>query len=1101
MEYEGVIELTAGRTATIDSLRLHGDGWEILSVDPAGVVRLEAGETATVSYRAIPANADNDVHLSFNFDGAPYSKRFNIGPARMSRLGKPSPATRMDGLPIVQPGQVDPNPPANGSVAFGQPLHIIGRFAYTRMDGLVLGADGILFQIMDEDAVFDETMYTGLTDANGYFDVSFVWDDCDISGCDDPDIYVRFETDTGVVTVQADSILEENYSWSTADDRWDDFTGTFIDFGTISPSDPSQHPAVHIHNSINKAWKYVLIVDGTSVEQVDVQWPETDSTGAFYNPDFEEIHISSAEQWTEGTHTHEFGHHYMENYSINASPEYCNNFCDTDVSEEDCGHCLFCQETDHDAWNEAWPNWLGYVVNQSYINDYGITPLSLNDFRYLIETTLNCQQDNMPHNPLITEGFAAALLTDMADTNQDDQDGDGVADCDQDAMSINPADIFAVVRLDQPNAPLAFINAFRNRFPQYDQDLWSTTRNVALAFGFPLNTPMITSPPRSCSTARVGQPHNITVTGNGSLLKYQWRRYGINMSDGGNVSGTQTPTISFNVLEEFNAGDYTVKVSTCDGTLSVISPPINLRVFPAAGGGTAGISWGRNAFGALGQGAFVPDHAVPSPIVNIGEFKSIAPGAWHTIALRGDGTVWAWGNNAYGQLGDSTNAHSASPVQVVGLSDIVAVAAGGDASMALRADGKVFGWGSDYYGQLGLPNSFYHYVPVEVADLECVVAISVGGYHSMFIKADGTVWTVGSNGEGQLGLGYFGGYTDVIQQVPGITDAVEGLASNLHSVVRRANGTLLAWGRNNQGELGDGTTTYRNSPVPVLGIDDVVSIGGNGYHSLAVRGDGTAWGWGSNAYGTLGVFRLFNSTVPIQIPGLTNILTAGGSYYSSAFLRSDGTVWVCGGNYAGGLGNLTGIGSNFVVYTPFRIDSIAGATGLYVGAQHVTVTAPAASPIVVQQPANQVRLAGQSVTFGATATGTPQLAYQWLFDGDPLADGGSVSGATTGMLAVQSVVQANAGSYLVQITNAYGQTQSTPATLVISPMAGDANADGAIDGADFALFVACFGAPGVPPNPQGAGISGASCNAIFDGEIDGDVDLRNFAVFQNGFFF
>lgn len=1099
MEYEGIVELTAGRAATIDSIQLSGDGWEILSLEPAGAEDLASHERLAVRYRAKPANADTDLNISFNYNGVPYTKQFNIGPIRMARLGKASPANRVDGLPIVQPGQVDPNPAGDGSVAVGQALHIVGRFVYTRSDGLVLGADNILFEIMDEDTIFDETMYTGLTDENGNFDVTFEWDDCDITGCDDPDIYVRFETDTGVVTVQADSILEENYSWSTADDRWDDFTGNFIDFGTISPADSGQHAAVHIHNSITKAWKYVLIVDGTSVEQVDVQWPETDSTGAFYNPDFEEIHISSAEQWTEGTHTHEFGHHYLENYSVNPSPEYCNNFCDTDVSEEECGHCLFCRETDHDAWNEGWPNWLGSRVNQSYINDYGITPLSLNDFRYMVESTQNCQQDGMAHDPLITEGYAAALLTDMTDTNQDDQDGDGVLDCDRDAMTINPAEIFAVTRLDQPSSPLAFINAFRARFPQHDQDFWSTTRNVALPFGFPLNTPIITSPPQSCSTARVGQPHSITVTGNGSLLKYQWRRYGINLSDGGNVSGTQTPTISFNVLEEYNEGDYTVKVSTCDDTLSVISPPINLRVFPAGGGGTAGISWGRNAFGALGQGAFSPEHGAPNPIVDVDNFKFIAPGAWHTVALRGDGTVWAWGANAYGELGDGTNVDRASPVQVVGLADIVAVAAGGDASLALRADGKVFGWGSDYYGQLGLPNSFYHYVPVEVPGIDCVTDISVGGFHSMLIKSDGTVWTVGNNVEGELGLGYFGGYTDMFQQVPGILDAIEGHAYYLHSMVRRSGGTLLAWGQNNLGRLGDGTTTDRNSPVPVLGIDSVASLGGAGGHSLAVKTDGTVWGWGSNSYGTLGVFGIFQSTVPIQIPGLTNVVTAGGTYYASSFLRSDGSVWVCGGNYSGGLGTLFGIGSNYVVYTPFRIESILGATGLYVGAQHVTVTAPAAGPAVVQQPANQVRLAGQSVTFGAAATGTPQLGYQWLFNGMALADGGPVSGATTNALTVQAVGQANAGPYAVQVTNTYGQTQSATATLLISASAGDANADGAIDQADFALFVACFGAPGLPPNPLGAGITAATCAAIFDGEIDGDVDFRNFAGFQNVF--
>lgn len=1134
-EYEGVLEFTAGKDATLELVQIEGEGWTILSIDPAGPIAMAAGEIQLVKYRAVPSDADADLRLSFVYDFVRFRDRYNIGPKRLERLHKPRRAKRVEGAildpprPAVRPVDVTSRSDQEGSVAGGQLLHIVGCIAYSRPGdplGTMRGADNVFYQIMDCDSPgFDEEMYGGLTEINGCFDVTFNWDD----GGDDPDIYLYFETDTGVAQVQADTFLEEDYSWDTEEELiFEDFEGNFIDFGIISPVADEQ-AALHIHGALTKAFRFIQIHDGIAVEHVEAQWPEDDN-GAWYNPVFEEIHIGPNETWNEGTIIHEYGHHYLENYAQNVSPDYCNGFCDDEdvpCGTGDCdlfesgGHCAWCPETDHDAWNEGFPDWMAGAVMRAWTADYGYTPLSIGDGRYAVESLQTCCQDNAVHPEAdIVQGYITALLQDIEDPNGniDDHAGEGLADCNgdlipdcgladcnmdgsrdcdctMDAMWLGVDEIFQIARVDQVITPLEFINAWRARYPQHELDFWSTVRNVSPLFGqYPQPALSIATQPANCKSARVGEPLTISAAANGSLVRYQWRKDTIPLVNDARFSGVHTNTLSINPLMELDVGYYDVRVHSCDNSQNVTSNPVRVHVFDQLGGGNAGISWGRNTFGATGQGAFLPDTTLPNPIVDVNQFTAISPGTWHTVALKSDGTVWSWGHNGSGELGNNSVVSSPFPVQVIGLTDIVRVSAGGSSNLAVKADGKVYAWGSDFYGQLGLPSEAAQAVAVQIPSLDCATSVSVGGYHSMVIKSDGTVWTCGNNSEGQLGLGNFGGWTQVFQQVPGINNAVDGLASNLHSVVLRSDGTLLAWGRNNSGELGDGTMIYRASPVPVIGIDNVRSVHGNGYHTLAVRLDGTVWGWGAAAFTVIA-----NTLVPTQIPGLTNVVEAAGSWSCSAYLRSDGTVWVSGGNYHGGLGISTGVGSNYFVGTPFRVAHIAGATRIAAGAQHFSAIVPSAPPTVVQPPPNQSRLPGQSLAMTVGVTGTPQFQYQWLYNGSPMSDGGAISGATSDVLSINPVAPGNAGNYSVHITNAYGNATSAAGILTISNMSGDVNGDGSINGFDYSAFVACYGAPGIPPNPMSLGLTPQTCTAIFDIGNDGDVDIRNFADFQNAF--
>lgn len=1141
-EYEGAIEFTAPRDGTLGAVSLSGEGWEILSITPSSDIKLRMYDSVVIRYLAIPTDPDNELIFGAEFDHEPISRKFNIGPRRMDRLGKPRRSVRADGLPTVQRGQVDPNPPAQRNTAAGQALHIVGRIVFQRQGETAwTGADGIWFRIMDDDSPdpIDEEMYEGFTDVNGDFDVTFDWDDCGGGFCDDPDIYLYYETDTNVVNVQDSDLLEEDYNWDTDSDPWDDFTGNFIDFGEQHPSDDNEYVPIFIHNNITRAHRFILNRIGINVEEVDVIWPE-DSTSSYYNSGSENIHINSAREWNECTHIHEYGHHFLENYSVNLSPDYCNGYCDTDIScgAGSCsllgngGHCQWCPETNHDAWNEGWPSWLGGVIMRSFATDYGgYVPLQIGDVRCNSEGLGTCCQDGTTGAADITEGFATALLRDIEDANPtwDDHDGtlsadcngDGVADCsgntpdcdadglpdcdcDVDMMALGIDEIFQVVTEDKPTNPLDFIDKFRARFPQYDLDLWYTTRNVSPVYAnFPQPAPKITSSPPSCAMALVGQPLSLNVTGNGNSLGYQWQRDGANVVENSRISGSKTPTLNFNPLDPADAGLYRVVLTTCDGSQSVTSSSILVRSTPPRGAGTAGISWGNNYYSQLGHGTPPQQYALPSSVAGLADFVAVAPGQFHTLGLRADGTVWAWGTNYSYALGiDDPAARSDVPIPVPGVSNVVSIAVSTYASFAVTAGGSVYAWGKGYYGELGNGQGGWDAVnksPAPIPGFDCVASIQSGDLWVMGIKIDGTVWTWGYNYVGQLGHGGPGPDVLTPHAVAGITDAVSGACGAFHSIVLRQDGTLLSWGPNPHGALGVGNFDTHYSPVPVIDIDDVRSVAAGAYHSLAIRNNGTVWSWGMNQFGQLGA-GVPTTAAPAQVLGLGNVAQVAATDVTSIFRRADGTVWITGGNRDAGLGTLDGTGvGGLQIDVPFPLSGISGATYVSAGPTSTVVLAPDVPLQITQNPASLTVLAGQSASFAVGAVGTPLLTYAWRRGNTPLIDGGSVSGAATATLDIDPVAVSDAGSYTVAVANAVTNYTSTQALLTVSERPGDINADGNIDESDFAAFLACFGGPAAAPNPTGNGPTPQACLAIFNVFADGDIDIRNFADFQNAF--
>jgi alpha-tubulin suppressor-like RCC1 family protein len=222
-----------------------------------------------------------------------------------------------------------------------------------------------------------------------------------------------------------------------------------------------------------------------------------------------------------------------------------------------------------------------------------------------------------------------------------------------------------------------------------------------------------------------------------------------------------------------------------------------------------------------------------SPTADLTGVKVIATEGHHTVALKDNGTVWSWGWNTYGQLGDGTIAIKSTPVQVmaspgVGLTGVKAIAAGYAHTIALKDNGTVWSWGYNYYGQLGDGTVTEKSTPVQVTvsadvSLTDVIAISAGRYHTIALKDDGTVWSWGDNIYGQLGNGTTAQRNTPVQVMAspgvGLTDVIAISARYDHTIALKDNGTVWSWGYNGTGQLGDGTTANKSTPVQVSGLD------------------------------------------------------------------------------------------------------------------------------------------------------------------------------------------------------------------------------------------------------------------------------------------
>jgi alpha-tubulin suppressor-like RCC1 family protein len=425
-------------------------------------------------------------------------------------------------------------------------------------------------------------------------------------------------------------------------------------------------------------------------------------------------------------------------------------------------------------------------------------------------------------------------------------------------------------------------------------------------------------------------------------------------------------------------------------------------------------AWGDNTSGQVGDGTILFARLTPVTSLNLGDVVAVAAGNTHSLAVTAGGTVWAFGANENGQLGDGTTVTRATRVAVTGLTNIVAVAAGMSFSLALRGDGTVWAWGNNFWGQLGDGTTTTRLTPVPVTGVTHAVAVAAGYGYAMALLDDGTIRAWGWNVNGQLGDG-----TTTDRQVPtavlDIDDARAIAAGGAHGVALRADGTLWTWGRNRSGQLGDGTVTDRPTRVVVPGLDQVVSVGAGNSHTLAVRNDGTVRSWGSNTNGELGDGTTVNRSTPVVVPGISGAAAVAGSIqtHSLALLR-DGTVRSWGRNAYGQLGD----GTTTNRLEPVTVSGLTRVTVVAAGGQH-NLAVVAAAP-VLDTPASPLRVgAANTLTGRYFSAGTVVKLFVATASG-PVAYGPftpSAWTATSLTVAVPATVPLGQGFGSLQVVN------------------------------------------------------------------------------------
>ena len=389
-------------------------------------------------------------------------------------------------------------------------------------------------------------------------------------------------------------------------------------------------------------------------------------------------------------------------------------------------------------------------------------------------------------------------------------------------------------------------------------------------------------PAKSVKYVALGGSHSAAITKDGSL--YMWGKNDCGQLGDGTTDNKTNKTRPHRVasnVQSVELGDVHTTVISKDGGL---------------------YTWGYNYYGQLGNGTTTKSS---NPIKIMNDVVSCAGGYYHTIALKKDGTVYTWGRNNCGQLGNGTTTDRTSPVAIQiydhtnvltsdgvkygiipdngnysfeSAGEVAQVAAGGSHTAAVTKDGDLYMWGYNNYGQLGVYTNIDKNAPILVNNsttalpAKSVKYVALGGSHSAAITKDGSLYMWGKNDCGQLGDGTTDNKTNKTRphRVASNVQSVE--LGDVHTTVISKDGGLYTWGYNYYGQLGNGTTTKSSNPIKIM--NDVVSCAGGYNHTVALKKDGTVYTWGRNNCGQLGDGTTTDRTSPvaIQIYDHTNVL-------------------------------------------------------------------------------------------------------------------------------------------------------------------------------------------------------------------------------------
>jgi hypothetical protein len=366
------------------------------------------------------------------------------------------------------------------------------------------------------------------------------------------------------------------------------------------------------------------------------------------------------------------------------------------------------------------------------------------------------------------------------------------------------------------------------------KNVWSTAHSGYLDI-----VPYVTS---GTGATVPGAPSGVTATAGAGQATVSWSApssnggaaitgYTVTASPGG-ATATTIGATSATVTGMTNGTAYTFTVTATNSVgTGPASAPSN-SVTPSSGGTPAILT-------------------APTEVAGLQGVTAIAAGDRHILVLKGDGTVWAWGDNSYGQLGDGGTTSSPTPVQVVGLTGVTKIAAGGNHSLAVAADGQVWAWGDNADGEVGNGTTTNSSVPVAVSGLPAIVAVAAGDAHSLALTQAGAVWAWGYGGDGELGSGISVDAPRPVQ-VSVVTGVMAIAAGQSHSVALEANGSVWTWGADASGQRGNASASASAVPIQVAGLTGVTVVAAGNDHTLTLGSDGTISAWGADDRGQLG---------------------------------------------------------------------------------------------------------------------------------------------------------------------------------------------------------------------------------------------------------
>lgn len=420
-----------------------------------------------------------------------------------------------------------------------------------------------------------------------------------------------------------------------------------------------------------------------------------------------------------------------------------------------------------------------------------------------------------------------------------------------------------------------------------------------------------------------------------------------------------------------------------DGTTTLRSTPakVNLRgkaIAVAAGtahslalleDGTVW-AWGIDENGELGdyEGELSTLVSSPMKVPDLPFIKQIQAGGSHSLALDSSGTVWSWGRNDRGQLGDEYGDNLLGVVKVTIAAKIALIAAGGDSSFAVDESGKAWSWGRGDNFQLGDGYTNDRAYPLLVPGLDKVASISIstyfvsltrtngeywswggadqqtptlitgftqkvinvahGEYHILVVAEDGKIYGLADNAFGQLGNGTLD-YADEFTVAIGLPAIKNVATGQYHSLGLTVDGKLYAWGSNNQGALGEAAELTTNIPKLINNFNGVIQIVAGDNHSIALKSDGTVWAWGYNQNGAVGDATFIDRSKPVKIDGLSNIAKIRAGVNNSAAVGKDGSLWAWGSNFNGELA--ANPDDVFYANTPRKVTALTGVTDVAIG--------------------------------------------------------------------------------------------------------------------------------------------------------------------------